>query len=81
MPRWTLKYQQRDQVPESSAPVSSANQIIVFPEVSNDLVFDETMLVNVKEAWQKLMGSEAESEDFLVFEDRNQVGDEEEEES
>lgn len=40
-----------------------------------DLAFDDTLLDNVRELWQKIMG--AEGEEFLVFQDREQYEDDE----
>jgi hypothetical protein len=45
---------------------------------SLDLVFDEIVLDDVRSLWREIVG-EGEGE-FLVFEDRNPVGDEDDEE-
>ena len=76
---WTLKYEQPDQAITVSSDVGGPDNTIVFPAPSSDLVFDESILERVKAAWQKIMGPDFRSEDFLVFEDRNPVGDDDDE--
>jgi hypothetical protein len=66
---WTLKYEQHE---SSAVPEAASGISVVLPTPSSDLAFDETILAHVKEAWQKIMGAAAEEQDFLVFEDRNQ---------
>jgi hypothetical protein len=76
---WSLKYEQRGYtLPETSANlVGEEAKTITFPPLSLDLAFDETVLNTVKEAWQTIMGPD--TQDFLVFEDRNPMGDDDEE--
>jgi hypothetical protein len=77
---WRLKYEQQVQKSRDPGPDSAKNSVwtIVFPTPSTDLAFDETILDTVKDAWQKVMGQDA--KDFLVFEDRNPVDEEDDEE-
>lgn len=44
-----------------------------------DLVFDDGILDSVRWAWQRIMGEEADSDQFLVFPERE--GQEEDDES
>lgn len=63
-----MRYEQSYNLP--AKPSLQSDHIVVFPQTSSDLAFDDTVLGRVKEAWQKIMGSEAEEKQFLVFEDR-----------
>ena len=70
---WALRYQQHARTLTEASNVQADN-IIMLPAPSLDLAFDETVLDTVKAAWQKVMGSDA--QDFLKFEDRNPIGEE-----
>lgn len=77
---WCLKYEQQGPGADHSGsdPKTNAEDgTVIFPSPSLDLAFDEAVLDAVKEAWQRIIGPEA--KDFLVFEERNPVGDEDEE--
>jgi len=77
---WSLRYQQCS--PEH--PSADSDQVIdsredsfvTLPSPSLDLVFDETILDTVKSAWERILG--ADTQDFLVFEDRNGMGEDDE---
>ncbi|KAE9970369.1 hypothetical protein BLS_004951 [Venturia inaequalis] len=74
---WQLQYQQRCDI--SSAPDDvGEGKSISLPVSSADLAFDETILDSVKAAWQKITGGQP--QEFLVFEDRNPVGDDDDDE-
>ncbi|QDS70256.1 hypothetical protein FKW77_007411 [Venturia effusa] len=75
---WQLRYQQRVDVPPNSNAVDDDGKIITFSAFSADLAFDENVLDSVKAAWQKITGGQP--QDFMVFEDRNPVGDDDEDE-
>lgn len=79
MPRilWQLQYQQRRDIPSSSDHIDEEKSIIL-PASSVDLAFDEEILDSVKDAWQRITGDQP--QDFLVFEDRNPVGDDNDDE-
>ncbi|KIW09470.1 hypothetical protein, variant [Verruconis gallopava] len=74
---WCLKYETQQ---FSSKPQIKDMDIrdctMVFTPPSLDLVFDENVLSSVKHAWQKIMGSEADEQHFLTFDDRNPIGEE-----
>jgi hypothetical protein len=74
---WQLQYQQRSGAPSSSGGVDG-EKFIALPASSVNLAFDENILDSVKAAWQKITGGEP--QDFLVFEDRNPVGDDDDDE-
>lgn len=69
---WQLQYQQHVGVPSSSNNFDD-DKSIALPASSVDMAFDENILDSVKAAWQKITGGQP--QDFLVFEDRNPVGD------
>jgi len=72
---WNLQYQQS--LESSSSSNFDDGKTISLAESSIDLAFDENILESVKAAWQKITGGE--ERDFLMFEDRNPVGDEDDE--
>lgn len=74
---WQLQYQQRCDIPPSSDNIDEEKSI-TLPASSVDLAFDETILDSVKAAWQRITGDQP--QDFLVFEDRNPVGDDDDDE-
>jgi len=77
---WSLRYQQCS--PEH--PSTDSDQVIDsredgfvrLPSAPLDLVFDEAILDTVKSAWERILGGDA--QDFLVFEDRNGMGEDDE---
>jgi hypothetical protein len=74
---WQLQYQQRSGPPSSPSDVNGEKSI-ALPASSVDLAFDENILDSAKAAWQKITGGQP--QDFLVFEDRNPVGDDDDDE-
>ena len=74
---WQLQYQQQCGVSSSSSNVGE-EKLIALSASSVDLAFDENILDSVKAAWQKITGGQP--QDFLVFEDRNPVGDDDDDE-
>lgn len=73
---WQLQYQQRSET--ASSDDAEEEKYITFPSSSLDLAFDENILDSVKAAWQKITGGQP--QDFLVFEDRNPIGDDDDDE-
>jgi hypothetical protein len=74
---YALKYEQHGVSVIATPDQKQSNErTIVFPQLSNDLAFDESMFDNVRVAWQKIMGPAAKAEEFLKFEDRNSMADE-----
>jgi hypothetical protein len=71
---WTLQYQQHSPASPPAAENADESNVITLSSTSLDLVFDEGILGEVESAWKKVIGDEEGS--FLVFEDRNGVGDE-----
>jgi hypothetical protein len=66
---WSAKYQQRPSSGTESLPIGTDNNnTLHFPAPSMDLAFDDGVLDNVKEVWQKIAGEDA--GEFLVFQDR-----------
>lgn len=74
---WQLQYQQRFNIPSALDDVGEGKSIRL-PASSVDLAFDENTLGSVKAAWQMITGGQP--QDFLVFEDRNPVGDDDDDE-
>lgn len=47
----------------------TANRVNVLPERTHDLAFDDTILDNVKEAWEAILGERRTEYDFLRFDE------------
>ena len=72
---WSIQYEQRSTSSTNSVPFDSKEHILNFPPLSLDLAFDDAVLDNVKDVWQKIMGDDA--GDFMLFTDREaDAGDE-----
>lgn len=71
---WTVQYRQHASSGSEALPVGNEH-ILNFPPPSMDLAFDDAILDNVKDAWQKIVGEDA--GDFLAFQDREVYDDDE----
>lgn len=65
---WSARYQQTPSSGCEPLPGNAGANVIRFPAPSLDLAFDDAVLADVKEVWQKVAGEDA--GEFLVFEDR-----------
>jgi hypothetical protein len=65
---WSASYQQRPSSGTELLPTNTDTNIIRFPVPTMDLAFDDAVLDNVKDVWQKILGEAA--GEFLVFQDR-----------
>lgn len=79
---WSLEYTKQYNVPNlptsgagKSTPGSSS-QIIVLPDLRTNLVVDDSLLDNIKDAWERIVGEER-GDGFMVFEDREGQSDDE----
>jgi hypothetical protein len=52
-----------------------AERVIVLPRMSLDIAFDDQILSAVKEVWHRIMGEEADAGQFLIFDQREGMGD------
>lgn len=50
-----------------------AKRVIVLPERAHDLAFDDTILDNVKDAWEIILDERSTEYDFLRFEERKDI--------
>ena len=71
---WSLRYTQRgrfsnDQTQWSLREDESSSGAYSFPPPSIDFAFEDDTLDIVKEAWKKVVGSDADN-DFMMFDDR-----------
>lgn len=77
---WSLQYAKQCTVPvlttsgDGKLPGSSS-QIILLPDLSPNLVVDDSLLDNIKDAWERIVGEEK-GDGFMVFEDRDGLSDE-----
>jgi hypothetical protein len=75
---WSMSYIERGRVPSTTAPAPFAHdesgQIMTFPQNSLDLAFDDALVDSVKAVWKKIMGAEADDAEFLLFEERENIG-------
>lgn len=81
---WNLRYEQhsphsRGQPRLENQKIYKQERFLKLPSPSMDLVFDDGVLDSVRWAWQKIMGEEADSDQFLVFLERE--GQEEDDDS
>lgn len=68
---------------EQTAPINpkvteeNDHRTLTFAPTPNSLTFDDEILDSVQQVWQKVMGEAAEDEDvqYMVFTDREGVGD------
>lgn len=86
---WTLHYTQYYTLPasvtkfggtdasssvqEASSSSNSENRILQLEDVPSDLAVEDSVLENVKQAWEKIVGK-VPGEHFLMFEDRELMG-------
>ena len=70
---WSVQYNQ--QASSGSEDLPAGDHVLRFAPPSLDLAFDDSVLDNVKELWQKIAGDDA--GDFLVFQDREAYEDDE----
>ncbi|KAF2629534.1 FAD/NAD(P)-binding domain-containing protein [Macroventuria anomochaeta] len=71
---WSIQYQQHASSGTETLPAGNEH-ILGFPPPSMDLAFDDALLDNVKEVWQKIVGEDG--GEFLVFQDREVYDDDE----
>ncbi|KAF2873154.1 rab geranylgeranyl transferase escort protein-like protein [Massariosphaeria phaeospora] len=71
---WSIQYQQQSGPAEQSRGTTPYD--LQFAPASLDLAFDDSIIRDVKEVWQKIMGDGA--VEFLVFDDRESYADEDE---
>jgi len=50
---------------------ATAKSVLVLPERTHDLAFDDTILDTVRIAWETILGERSAQYDFLRFEQRN----------
>lgn len=79
---WSLRYTQLGRVSDDvEAGQATACEIqpnvFCFPPPSLDLAFDDGTIDLVKQAWRMIMGDEASEDEFMKFEDREVMNDEE----
>lgn len=71
---WSVQCRQHASSGSETLPAGDGH-VLRFPPPSIDLAFDDVILDNVKEVWQKIMGDAG--EDFLSFQDREVYDDDE----
>ncbi|KAL6710670.1 Rab proteins geranylgeranyltransferase component A [Coniothyrium glycines] len=72
---WSVNYQQQPSSGSEELPVSADGHTLRFPPPSLDLAFDDAVLDNVRDVWQRIVGED--SGEFLVFQDREAYDDDE----
>ena len=72
---WRLRYEQPSfsngrvaRASEEPSPLRPLERVLVFPPPSADVVFDDSVLSDVKRVWAEILGSEA--QDFMKFPER-----------
>ncbi|KAF1962724.1 rab geranylgeranyl transferase escort protein-like protein [Byssothecium circinans] len=72
----SIRYEQRAVATTVTPAEGSNHHVINFSPTPLDLAFDDSVLDRVQDAWQRIMGDEA--DEFLVFEDREAYTDDDE---
>lgn len=75
---WSLRYSQLGRLSNGDIPPTLSEHsphVHSFPPPNLDLAFEDETVGLVKEAWQKLMGDEARSDEFMTFDDRDGASD------
>ncbi|KAI0101230.1 GDP dissociation inhibitor-domain-containing protein [Daldinia grandis] len=75
---YKLQYEQSLSAREPSSITREEIRTFAFPSPSLNLFFDEGCLGPVKDAWKLVMGDTASGDEYMVFEDREGVGDDDE---
>lgn len=77
---WRLKYTQRHRQSPGSAQMSrSSGNVRTLPTASLGVEFDDSIIELVQSVWEEIIGHDTKDQDFMVFEDREGVGDWDEE--
>lgn len=77
---WSLEYTKQYTVPVSptsgggKSHSGSSSQLILLPDLSPNLILDDSLLDNIKDAWERIVGEEK-GDGFMVFEDRERLSD------
>ena len=58
--------------------LSHSSRVIVLPERTHDISFEDGILDHVKSAWDIILGDNSTEYDFLRFEERRDAADDEE---
>lgn len=78
-----MSYNETGRAPSTTVPAAFAHdesgQIMTFPQKSLDPAFDDALVDSVKGVWKKIMGSNANDVEFLRFEERENIGDDDDE--
>ncbi|KAI8962650.1 GDP dissociation inhibitor-domain-containing protein [Daldinia sp. FL1419] len=75
---YKLQYEQSLSAREPSTTTHEGTHTFAFPSPSLNLFFDDGCLDPVKEAWKLVMGDAAAKNGYMVFQDREGVGDDDE---
>lgn len=62
-------------------PLNEVERVIKFPRMSPDLAFDDLLIERVRHAWQLITGRDESAGEFMVFEDREGMGEDDEDET
>lgn len=79
---WSLEYTEQYTFPvlpnsrAEKSPPGPSSRIILLPDLSPNLVVDDSLLDNIKDAWERIVGEEK-GDGFMVFEDREGLSDDE----
>lgn len=68
---WSMRYTQRaSSRTELIANVDESRRIITFPPPHQALTFDDAIIDNVREAWEKITEGDQDRGQFMIFSDR-----------
>ncbi|KAI1417433.1 GDP dissociation inhibitor [Hypoxylon sp. FL1857] len=72
---YKLQYEQSLSAREPSSTTRGSVSTFAFPSPSLNLAFDDGCLEAVKDAWKLVTGGDASEDEYMVFQDREGVGD------
>lgn len=75
---YKLQYEQSLSSREPTSTTRGGVTTFAFPSPSLDLAFDDSCLESVKDAWKVVVRDDTPEDAYMVFEDREGVGDDDE---
>ncbi|KAI2620515.1 GDP dissociation inhibitor [Hypoxylon sp. NC1633] len=78
---YKLQYEQSLSPQESSISTRGGVSTFAFPSPSPNLAFDDRCLDSVKDAWKLVVGDHYQEAEYMVFQERNGVGDDDDDDT
>ncbi|KAI1760937.1 GDP dissociation inhibitor-domain-containing protein [Hypoxylon sp. FL1150] len=78
---YKLQYEQSLSAREASSTARNGVTIFTFPSPSLSLAFDDKCLSAVKDAWKLVIGEDASEDEYMIFQDREGVADDDDDDA